>query len=158
MTTTHDASARDWLMSVWQARADLMSAPAVPIAPVTLGDLYAYYKCSGCSQPCAPRAFEDAAGCLWCCQCVTSDAIGAAFTQAELIALSGHLIRATERLQAVAAGLDGWRWMQPGHKAAAAEIREIRDTLTVAPISGPVPVHVLFGTATAAFGGKDGNR
>lgn len=66
------------------------------------------------------------------------------FTQAELIALSRVLCDATERLQAVACGDDGWRWMQPGHAAAAAEVRALRDAVTLADPRGPQPVSVLF--------------
>jgi hypothetical protein len=69
---------------------------------------------------------------------------GPQFTQAELIALSRLLCDATGRLQAVACGDDGWRWMQPGHAAAAAEVRALRDAVTLAGPRGPQPASVLF--------------
>jgi hypothetical protein len=84
--------------------------------------------------------FLDEAGYLWCGPCAASDAIGAAFTQPELIALSGYMIDATSDCSRIAAGLDGYRGTEALYREVAAELREIRDMLTMLPVNGPVAI------------------
>jgi hypothetical protein len=89
-------------------------------------------------------AFLDADGWIWCKGCATSDVVGAAFTQREVIELSGMLCSAVSRCEHQAA-VHRFADAEDGRRRdALAELRALRDVLTLLPVGRPVPVDALF--------------
>ena len=140
MVTATLGSERDRLGAVRQARADLLVTPVLPIRPHVLPEDRETYWCTGCQRATLRRVFLDAGGWIWCAQCAASDEIGAAFTQAEIIALIQVMCDATERCSGIGAGLDGYRGTEALYREIAGELRDIRDALTLAPVNGPVAI------------------
>jgi len=78
----------------------------------------------------------------------------ATFTQAEIIALSGKLSRAAE-LCGRRCEVHPFADAEAGRRAGmAAEMRDLRDAVTLTPPQGPVAAGVLFTPSIAEFAGR----
>ena len=77
-----------------------------------------------------------------------TDSAAAGFTQAEIIALSGRLISAVTWCEQRCA-VHRWADAEADRRAGMlAEMRELRDALSVIAPTGPVAVDALFATAS----------